>query len=728
MIVRYGRVACANSAARSLFASCGFAGELVGQRLDALWEEGSDPPVDATGVRRVRTRGTPVPQALEIRTGAAQPGDESGAFGVRVVRAETDTSAVHRQALLDAVINEAPFAIEIVDPERMEYVDINQAAARLFGMSRQDVLARGPRAVLATTVEWLRKEHARLIAQWPTPGTNTHELRQAGGTLRVIEATSRAVRLEGHWLIIVLSRDVTEERAEQQRLQRLEAAINEAGDAIAVVDPQRMEYLEVNEGYARMSGLTCEQIRALGPVGMLLRTTSQNDKIQLHEGEAAVRSELKARYDTLIENYPEATVVERSLPGADGREVRMESVRRAFRSYGRWLIIVVNRDITARYAASQRLQRLQAAMNQAADAIFVADPQRMEYLDANEAAGRLVGISRQEVLAIGPLGVAKRLSGRTEAEVRAVYQQLIAAYPDLAAEVRPQPTEGGRRVLEWSRRAVQVENRWLIISIARDVTERVRAQEELKLRMEDLARSNRDLEQYAYVTSHDLSEPLRVIAGYTHLLERRYSPSFDEEARQFMSYITEGTERMRQLIVDLLSYSRAGSNIRMEPLRLDEPLDLALANLSKAITDSGAKIERPPALPMLPCDRSAMMQLFQNLVGNALKFRGAQPLVVRIDAQEHEGGWTISVQDNGIGIEPKYFVRIFVIFQRIHSRTAYEGTGIGLAICKRIVERHGGSISVESQPGRGTTFRFTLPRVQDAGSDEEAASADQEGP
>ena len=316
---------------------------------------------------------------------------------------------------------------------------------------------------------------------------------------------------------------------------------------------------------------------------------------------------------------------------------------------------------------------------------------------------------------IGPLGVAKRLSGRTEPEVRAVYQQLIAAHPDLAAEVRQQPTQEGRRVLEWSRRAVQVENRWLIISIARDVTERVRAQEELKLRMEDLARSNRDLEQFAYVTSHDLSEPLRMIASYTQLLERRYSSLFDEEAREFMGYITEGAKRMRRLIVDLLSYSRAGRNIQMGSLRLDEPLDLALANLSKAITDSGATIERPPALPMLPCDRSAMMQLFQNLVGNALKFRGAEPLVVRIDAQEHEGGWTISVQDNGIGIEPQYFERIFVIFQRLHSRTAYEGTGIGLAICKRIVERHGGRISVESQPGHGTTFRFTLPLVQDAG-------------
>jgi PAS domain S-box-containing protein len=727
LIVRYGRVAYANNAAQALFAACGRADALVGQRPEALWEEGSDPVCDATGVRRVRTRGTPVPQALEIRAGAAQPGDESGAFGVRVTRADTDPGAVHLQALLDAVIHEAPVAIEVVDPERMEYVDINEAAARLFGMARQDVLARGLRAMPTTAVEWLRKECARLIAQSPTPSTNTHELRQGGGSVSVVESTRSAVRVEGRWLIIALSRDVTDERAEHQRLQRLEAAINEAGDAISVVDPQRLEYLEINEGYARITGLTCEEIRAIGPVGILLRTTSRNDATLLHEGEASVR-ELKAHYNALIANYPEVTVEEVLFSGAGGREMRIESVRRAFRSYGRWLIIVVHRDITARYAASQHLQRLQAAMNQAADAIFVADPQRMEYLDANEAAGRLVGLSRQELLAEGPLGVAKRLSGRTESEVRAVYQQLIAARPDLPAEVRHHPTMGGRRVLEWSRRAVQVENRWLIISIARDVTERVRAQEELKLRMEDLARSNLDLEQFAYVTSHDLSEPLRMIASYTELLERRYSSLFDQEAREFMGYITEGAQRMRRLIVDLLSYSRAGRSVQMESLRLDEPLDQALANLSKAIADSGAKIERPSALPVLPCDRSAMMQLFQNLVGNALKFRGAQPLVVRIGAREQERGWTISVQDNGIGIEPKYFERIFVVFQRLHSRTAYEGTGIGLAICKRIVERHGGRISVESQPGQGTTFRFTLPLAQDAGSDEEGTVENREEP
>lgn len=527
--------------------------------------------------------------------------------------------------------------------------------------------------------------------------------------LHIVASTPQGTGGSGEFAVRVARADA-QSGGEYERLQRLQAAINEADDAISIVDPRRLEYLEVNEAAARMRGLAREEMRALGPVGMLLRASGRDEAIGVPEAEAPIRQMLKARYDDLIARHPEAVTEERTIRAVDGSERRVESVRRAFQSSGRWLVILVNRDISTRYSEQQRLQRLQAAMNQAADAIFVTDPETLQYLDANEAGGRLLGLSRQQILVEGPLGVARRFSGRSREQVQALYRELIAAHPQAAIELQVQRVGQGRRVVEWTRRAVQVENRWLIISIARDVTERERAQEELRQRMDDLARSNRDLEQFAYVTSHDLSEPLRMIASYTQLLERRYSKLFDDDAREFMGYVTGGAQRMRQLIDDLLMYSRAGRReVRALPVPLDQPLDEALANLAKAIADSGATIERPHALPTLPCDRSSMMQLFQNLVGNALKFRGAEPLAVRIDAQQDEGGWTISVRDNGIGIEPKYFERIFVIFQRLHARTEYEGTGIGLAICKRIVEQHGGRISVESQPGSGSAFRFFLP-------------------
>ena len=167
---------------------------------------------------------------------------------------------------------------------------------------------------------------------------------------------------------------------------------------------------------------------------------------------------------------------------------------------------------------------------------------------------------------------------------------------------------------------------------------------------------------------------------------------------------------MKQLIDDLLAYSRVGRiDHDMRQVPLHEPLDEALSNLAPAIRDAGATIERPAALPTLECSRIAMMQLFQNLVGNAIKFRHEAPPVVRIEAAHDATGWIITVRDNGIGIDPQHFERIFVIFQRLHSRSDYEGTGIGLAICKKIVERHDGEIWVESQPGQGTAFKVRLP-------------------
>jgi PAS domain S-box-containing protein len=239
------------------------------------------------------------------------------------------------------------------------------------------------------------------------------------------------------------------------------------------------------------------------------------------------------------------------------------------------------------------------------------------------------------------------------------------------------------------------------------------AHEELSRRAQDLARSNAELEQFAYVASHDLQEPLRMVSSYTQLLLRRYSRLFDDDAREFMSYIVDGAARMKQLIEDLLAYSRVGTRGRdPEPTDAQAALDQALANLRAAIEASGAAVTHDP-LPTVRADGSQLVQLFQNLVGNALKFRGGEPPRIHVGAREKDAEVVLSVRDNGIGIDPQYFERIFVIFQRLHSKAEYEGTGIGLAICKKIIDRHGGRIWVESQPGQGSTFYCTLPRVRE---------------
>jgi PAS domain S-box-containing protein len=242
-----------------------------------------------------------------------------------------------------------------------------------------------------------------------------------------------------------------------------------------------------------------------------------------------------------------------------------------------------------------------------------------------------------------------------------------------------------------------------------DVTEQKRAREELDKLVDELRRSNTELEQFAYVASHDLQEPLRMVSSYTQLLARRYKGRLDADADDFIEYAVDGANRMQRLISDLLAYSRLGTRGKeLRPTDLSAVFEAARANLKAAIEESGAEVTAGP-LPVVMGDATQLVQLLQNLMGNALKFNRGEHPKVRLGAERRGGGeWVISVSDNGIGIELQYLERIFVIFQRLHTREEHAGTGIGLAVCKKIVERHGGRIWVESEPGAGSTFYFTL--------------------
>ena len=247
-----------------------------------------------------------------------------------------------------------------------------------------------------------------------------------------------------------------------------------------------------------------------------------------------------------------------------------------------------------------------------------------------------------------------------------------------------------------------------LLGAVTDVTERKRAEEVLLVQAHELAVSNADLQQFAYVTSHDLQEPLRTITSYAQLLERRYKGRFDTDADEFLAYITAAAGRMSMLISDLLTYSRI-FNTERTPLRevdLSASLNWAFQNLESVIRLSGAVITWE-LLPMVRGDQVQLVQLFQNLIGNAIKYRSAQTPLIHIGVRRTDGELTVSVRDNGIGIDPQYHDRIFGLFKRLHS-TEIPGTGIGLAICRKIVERHGGRIWVESAPGSGATFSFTL--------------------
>ncbi|MCK4396016.1 PAS domain S-box protein [candidate division WOR-3 bacterium] len=297
---------------------------------------------------------------------------------------------------------------------------------------------------------------------------------------------------------------------------------------------------------------------------------------------------------------------------------------------------------------------------------------------------------------------------RIEAEVAEYFQRGVMEF---AQEYRFITKSGKARWIEGLSKGLKDSNGVVthVQSIILDVTERKRAEEKLQKMLAELQRSNAELEQFAYVSSHDLQEPLRMISSYVKLLSKRYKGKLDAEADEFIAYTVDGAAHMQTMIEDLLAYSRVGT--RGEPFKSTDckaTFEQALANLQVAIEESGAVITHDH-LPIVIADASQITQLFQNLISNAIKFSGGEPPVIHSAAEQRGNEWVFSIRDSGIGIAPEFHERIFLIFQRLHGMQDCPGTGVGLAICKKIVDRHGGRIWVESEPGKGATFHFTIP-------------------
>ena len=312
---------------------------------------------------------------------------------------------------------------------------------------------------------------------------------------------------------------------------------------------------------------------------------------------------------------------------------------------------------------------------------------------------------RQKVTNIIPEGFAERLIADDLRSDEDALTQQIGAGIELIGRRR----DGGEFPIELMLSPLESAEGTLVTAAVRDIGVRKEAERELARKVEELSRSNGELELFAYVASHDLQEPLRMVASYTQLLSRRYKGRLDDDADEFIAFAVDGASRMQRLIQDLLLYSRVGTKgVALAVTSGEGALLRALHNLHGAIGDSGAIVTHDPLLSVL-ADESQLAQLFQNLVGNAIKYQN--PGIPRIHVSAVAGRdkkWMFSVKDNGLGIEPEYFERIFGMFQRLHKRDEFTGTGIGLAICKKIVERHGGQISVQSQPGQGSTFSFAL--------------------
>lgn len=382
----------------------------------------------------------------------------------------------------------------------------------------------------------------------------------------------------------------------------------------------------------------------------------------------------------------------------------------------------VNRYKTSLQRIQKSEKRISALFEASTEGIIISDVNG-NIVMVNEKTEELFGYPREELFGepIELLVPGRYRSGHKR------YRQNYYEDPE------PRPMGQGRDLyglkkngeefpVEISLNHFETDEGKFVISYVIDITQRktaenqlLKAHRDLKQKAAELKRSNDELEQFAYVASHDLQEPLRMVASYTQLLARRYKDQLDEDANDFIDYAVDGAERMQQLLNDLLQFSRVGTSTKpFTNVDLKEVVEKSLQNLEKYIEEHEAKITIETSLPELTVNELQLIQLFQNLIHNAIKFRGDQPPKVWINAEEQDNRWQFSVTDNGVGIDQRHQDRIFMIFQRLHNRNKYEGSGIGLAICKKIVERHGGIIWVDSTPGEGTTFYFTIAKELDS--------------
>jgi PAS domain S-box-containing protein len=370
------------------------------------------------------------------------------------------------------------------------------------------------------------------------------------------------------------------------------------------------------------------------------------------------------------------------------------------------------RDVTERKLAEEakiaseiRYRRL---FETAQDGILILDADTGQIVEVNPFLITMLGFSRDQFLGkkLWEIGLFKDIIANKE-NFEELQRKEYVRYEDMPIET----ADGQRIAVEFLSNVYTVNNKKVIQCNIRDITVRKKLEEDLKIKAAELVRSNIELQQFAYVASHDLQEPLRAISGFTELLVKRYHGKIDEKADKYLDFITEGTLRMQQMIQDLLTYSRVQTQEHKYVLTNSNiSLDLALSDLQVATKEHHAVITNDP-LPSIYADQEQITKMFQNLIGNAIKFHkpGVAPNI-HISAKQDENSWIFSVSDNGIGIDPQYSDRIFKIFQRLHTRDEYPGTGIGLAICKRITEQHGGTIWIESVPGSGSTLYFTIPK------------------
>ena len=705
--------------------------ELLGQQVRSIIPEGFAERIIADGTRTaaealaqqigtgiellaLRKNGTEFP--IEMMLSPLE--SDEGILVTAAIRDITARKAAEKylgqmEGRYRGLLEAAPDAMVVVNQDG-EIVMLNVQAQKQFGYRRDELLGQQVRNIIPEgfaerIIADGTRTAAEALAQQIGTGIELSGHRKDGSEFPIEIMLSPLQNSDGI-LVTAAIRDISVRKAAERLLAETEEKRRGMDEQLRQSQERYRMLIDRVEGYA---------IFMVDPEGQVLSWNAGAERIKGYRAEEIIGRNFSCFFPADAISRGRPAEVLRIAAARGSHEEQGMRVRKNGSSFLASVTFTALRnaagdlqgfsEVSHDLSESESSQaRYRGLLEAAPDAMVVVD-QHGAIVLLNVQAEKQLGYRRDELIGqqmtnIIPEGFAERLLTDSQRSAEDALSQEIGAGIELNARRK----DGTTFPIEIMLSPLESPDGVLVTAAIRDISSRKEAEELLLQKVAELRRSNEELEHFAYLASHDLQEPLRMVASYTQLLSRRYTGKLDSDADEFIAFAVDGASRMQRLIQDLLAYSRVGTKGgELLATPAGRALDEAMSNLRATIEDSGAVITHGP-LPSVLADETQLVQLFQNLIGNAIKYQDGRVPEIHVSAERNGAGWTFAVRDNGLGIDAKYFEKIFGMFQRLHGRKEYAGTGIGLAICKKIVERHGGTIGVESAPGQGSTFRFEL--------------------
>ena len=658
-------------------------------------------------------------------------------------RKKAEEELIKSEKKFRRTIEESYDGIMLID-EKKVIIEWNRAMEEITGLKREDMLGSflwdfvyKVSVEERKTPEAYKRIKSILIKNLRNSGEIHHDYRLArqiqrpDGERRFIESTIYPIKTEKGIMYGSITRDITENKRLEEELrnarinlelqvqkrtkelektyrslkeseQKFRELFNKADDMITLVELKENglpgKFVEVNDITSQRLGYSKKELLNMTPLDIIAPERLEDVPKNARE----LKKKKKARFEIVHLTK-------------DGKRIPVENNNHLFELGGKIFILAISRDISQRKKAELALKEseelLKTTIESSPDSITVTDLD-LNIILCNQATVDMYGVSSKDDI-IG-LNAFELVDPKDRGKLVEVVQKSLLDMEIVHLEINLFTKDKKESFsAEISGNIIKDAHGkpTSFVAITKNITERKKAEKELKDTIEELKRSNNELQQFAYITSHDLQEPLRAISSYAGLLKRRYEGQLDQDADDFIEFMIDGSRRMKEMIQALLEYSRVGTKGGdFKVFNVEKSLEIALNNLRVSIDENNAVINHDP-LPDIFADLNQITRVFQNLIGNAIKFRKEdEPPEIYISAQKSEDEWVFSVSDNSIGMEQEYTDKIFEIFRRLHPIGEYKGAGIGLAIVKRIIDRHGGHIWVESELGKGSTFYFSLPK------------------